>query len=94
MPHVILERHRIAERWLMEHWDPLVANGPAWHDRSPGKEFAYIPEASFPTKENVVDYLVAFAKEISAPVNCEVEVKFVNRNKNRPRLSINTSNSF
>ena len=26
--HVVLERHRIAERWRSERWDSLVANGP------------------------------------------------------------------
>lgn len=35
IPHLILERHRIAERWRSERWDSLVANGPAWHDRFP-----------------------------------------------------------
>lgn len=25
--HVVLERHRIAERWRTERWDTLVANG-------------------------------------------------------------------
>ena len=35
MPHLVLERHRIAERWRSERWDSLVANGPAWHDRFP-----------------------------------------------------------
>ncbi|MGW4736399.1 FAD-dependent monooxygenase, partial [Streptomyces shenzhenensis] len=33
IPHIVLERHRIAERWRSERWDSLVANGPAWHDR-------------------------------------------------------------
>ena len=40
VPHLVLERHRIAERWRSERWDSLVANGPAWHDRFPGLEFA------------------------------------------------------
>ncbi|NIM27581.1 MAG: FAD-dependent oxidoreductase, partial [Gammaproteobacteria bacterium] len=35
VPHLVLERHRIAERWRSERWDSLVANGPAWHDRFP-----------------------------------------------------------
>ena len=35
VPHVVLERDRIAERWRTERWDSLVANGPAWHDRFP-----------------------------------------------------------
>ena len=36
IPHLVLERGRIAERWRSERWDSLVANGPAWHDRFPG----------------------------------------------------------
>ena len=32
VPHLVLERHRIAERWRSERWDSLVANGPAWHE--------------------------------------------------------------
>ena len=33
VPHLVLERDRIAERWRTGRWDSLVANGPAWHDR-------------------------------------------------------------
>ena len=29
VPHLVLERGRIAERWRSERWDSLVANGPA-----------------------------------------------------------------
>ena len=39
IPHLVLERGRIAERWRSERWDSLVANGPAWHDRFPGMEY-------------------------------------------------------
>ena len=37
--HIILEKHRIAERWRTVRWDSLVANGPAWHDRFPSQKF-------------------------------------------------------
>lgn len=36
VPHLVLERNRIAEAWRSGRWDSLVANGPAWHDRFPG----------------------------------------------------------
>ena len=39
VPHLVLERDRIAERWRTERWDSLVDNGPAWHDRFPTQEF-------------------------------------------------------
>ncbi|WP_236407217.1 FAD-dependent monooxygenase, partial [Pseudomonas lactis] len=43
VPHLVLERSRIAERWRTGRWDSLVANGPAWHDRFPGLEFDDVP---------------------------------------------------
>src|SRR5262245_62083263 len=39
VPHLVLERHRVAERWRSARWDSLVMNGPAWHDRFPGLTF-------------------------------------------------------
>ena len=73
IPHLVLERDRIAERWRTGRWDSLVANGPAWHDRFPGLEFAGDPDA-FAPKEQVADYFVAYAKQFDAPIRCGVEV--------------------
>src|SRR5262252_7964116 len=56
MPHLIVERHRIAERWRSERWDSLVANGPAWHDRFPNMTFAGIEPDSFASKDRIVAY--------------------------------------
>lgn len=47
VPHIVLERNRIAERWRSERWDSLVANGPAWHDRFPGLKFDGISPRAF-----------------------------------------------
>lgn len=74
VPHLIVERHRIVERWRSERWDSLVANGPAWHDRFPGKTFSGIDPDSFATKDQIVDYFVAYAEQIAAPIRCGVEV--------------------
>lgn len=75
VPHLIVERHRIAERWRSERWDSLVANGPAWHDRFPGMTFAGVDPDAFATKDQIVDYFEAYAKQIAAPIRCGVEVK-------------------
>ena len=37
IPHLVLEKQGIAQAWRSGRWDSLVANGPAWHDRFPGK---------------------------------------------------------
>ena len=79
VPHLIIERHRIAERWRSERWDSLVANGPAWHDRFPSLEFSDIDPNSFATKNRIVEYFEAIAKQIKAPIRCGVEVKSVER---------------
>lgn len=91
VPHLILERHRIAERWRSERWDSLVANGPAWHDRFPGMEFPDTDPDAFVAKEKVADYFVAYADMISAPIRCGVDVKSVRRNANGPGFHIETS---
>jgi putative flavoprotein involved in K+ transport len=79
MPHLIVERHRIAERWRSERWDSLVANGPAWHDRFPSMAFAGIDPDSFATRDAIVDYLVEYAEKIAAPIRCGVEVRALHR---------------
>ena len=91
VPHLVLERHRIAERWRSERWDSLVANGPAWHDRFPGLEFKTHPDA-FPGKEGVADYFVDYANKIKAPIRTGVEVTEVRRNEGRSGFHVETSN--
>lgn len=91
VPHLVLERHQIAERWRSERWDSLVANGPAWHDRFPGMEFPDADPDAFIPKEKVADYFVAYAKQIAAPVRCGVEVKSVRRLVGQPGFRVETS---
>lgn len=89
--HVVLERHRIAERWRSERWDSLVANGPAWHDRFPGLEFHNVDPDAFATKDQVADYFEAYAEKIAAPIRCGVEVTSVTRREGRPGFRVETS---
>src|SRR5947207_14872667 len=74
LPHLVLERHRIAERWRTERWDSLVANGPAWHDRFPPMTFAGADPASFPHHDEVALYFETFAQQIAEPIRYSVAV--------------------
>jgi len=89
--HIVLERHRIAERWRSERWDSLVANGPAWHDRFPGMTFKDTDPEAFPGKEDVADYFVEYANRIKAPVRTGVEVTKVSRIDGSRRFRVETS---
>ena len=91
VPHVVLERGRIAERWRSARWDSLVTNGPAWHDRFPGLSFDSDPDG-FPSKEEVADYFVSYARQIEAPVRCGVEVRAVRHHVDRLGFRVETSN--
>jgi putative flavoprotein involved in K+ transport len=90
IPHLVLERGRIAERWRSERWDSLVANGPAWHDRFPGLDFSSDSDG-FPDKESVADYFVAYAEKFGAPIRTGVEVKSVKKNAGRAGFEVETS---
>jgi putative flavoprotein involved in K+ transport len=89
--HLILERHRIAERWRSGRWDSLVANGPAWHDRFPTLEFPDVGPDEFASKDQVADYFVAYAEKIAAPVRCGVEVTLARRHAGRPGFRVETT---
>ncbi|MFD0857421.1 flavin-containing monooxygenase [Roseovarius aquimarinus] len=94
IPHMVLERSRIAERWRSERWDSLVANGPAWHDRFPNMAFERTGPNGFPPKEEVADYLAAYARMIGAPITCGVEVEEVRRLEGRKGFAVRTSDGM
>ncbi|HWD33798.1 MAG TPA: NAD(P)/FAD-dependent oxidoreductase [Pseudomonas sp.] len=91
VPHLVLERKRIAEAWRTGRWDSLVANGPAWHDRFPGLEFAGLDPDAFAPKDQVADYFEAYAEKFNAPVRTGVDVTKVQRNVGRPGFTVETS---
>ena len=91
VPHLVLERNRIAEAWRTGRWDSLVANGPAWHDRFPGMEFEGLDPDAFAHKDQVADYFEAYARQFNAPIRTGVEVRKVVRNSNRPGFTVETS---
>ncbi|MCK9508439.1 MAG: NAD(P)-binding domain-containing protein, partial [Pigmentiphaga sp.] len=90
VPHLVLERQRIAEAWRTGRWDSLVTNGPAWHDRFPGMTFDTDPDG-FPAKDQVAAYFEAYAKQFGAPIRTGVTVQSVVRNLGRPGFTVETS---
>jgi putative flavoprotein involved in K+ transport len=91
IPHLVLERQRIAERWRSGRWDSLVANGPAWHDRFPGMAFDAMDPEAFAPKEAVADYFEAYARKINAPMRCGVEVTSVGKKPGQNAFEVETS---
>ena len=91
LPHLILERHRIAERWRSNRWDSLVANGPAWHDRFPGMHFEKVDPDGFARAEQIVAYLEAYARQIAAPIRCGINVTALHQKTDHDGFIADTS---
>ncbi|MEM7685079.1 MAG: NAD(P)/FAD-dependent oxidoreductase, partial [Pseudomonadota bacterium] len=91
VPHLVLEKGRIAEHWRSRRWDSLVANGPAWHDRFPGLEFDDVAPDAFAPKERVATYFEDYATKFSLPIRCGVEVTEVIRTPGKPGFHVTTS---
>ncbi|SFD97494.1 flavin-containing monooxygenase [Roseivivax sediminis] len=91
IPHVVLERNRVAEAWRTQRWDSLVANGPAWHDRFPNLEFDDVAPDTFPPKERMARYFEDYARMIDAPIRTGVVVKRVRKLDGKPGFSVSTS---
>ena len=91
VPHLVVERGRIAERWRTQRWDSLVANGPAWHDRFPGLTFPDIAADAFAAKDSIADYFVRYAEKIAAPIRTGITVTKVQRKIGQPGFRAETS---
>lgn len=91
IPHMVLERNRIAEKWRSGRWDSLVANGPAWHDRFPNLKFAGYGDDDFVSKEHVADYFVQYVEKFNLPVHTGISVQQVVRNDGAPGFTVETS---
>jgi putative flavoprotein involved in K+ transport len=74
LPFVILDAHaRIGDAWR-QRWDSLRLFSPARFDGLPGMPFP-APGHSFPTKDEMADYLEAYAARFELPVRTGVRVE-------------------
>jgi putative flavoprotein involved in K+ transport len=82
LPFVILDGHeRIGDVWR-QRWDSLRLFTPARYNGLPGMPFPG-PAPSFPTKDEVADYLDAYARRFDLPVRTGVSVDRLSKNGNR-----------
>jgi putative flavoprotein involved in K+ transport len=77
--HVILERHRVAERWQSERWDSLAFQSPNWNIRLPGLAFEAIDHDSFASRDEVFGFIARYADFIRAPLRCGVPATSLRR---------------
>jgi putative flavoprotein involved in K+ transport len=81
-PFVILDAsQRIGDSWR-KRWDSLRLFTPARYDGLPGMPFP-VPAYAFPTKDEMADYLEAYATRFELPVRTGVRVDCLSRQGDR-----------
>ena len=79
LSHLVLERHRIAERWRSERWDGLKFQFPNWSVRLPEFSFPHSDPDAFSSTDAIVDFIDAYAAFVAPPIRCGVEATRLRR---------------
>ncbi len=79
LDHLVLERHRIAERWRSERWDGLRFQFPNWSVRLPDFPFPHGDPDAFATSSDILQYINAYAGFVAPPIRCGVAVTALRR---------------
>jgi putative flavoprotein involved in K+ transport len=75
--HVLLERGEVANSWRTERWDSLRLLTPNWQSRLPAFGYRGSDPDGYRTLPEVIDFINAYAKAISAPVRTHTTVTSV-----------------
>lgn len=76
--HVILDqRQRVGDAWRLR-WDSLKLFTPGPYNSLPGMPYPS-SAASYPSKDEMADYLEAYAAELELPVRTGVDVEWIRR---------------
>jgi len=78
-PHLVLERHRIAERWRTERWDGLYFQFPNWSVGLPDFPFPHDDPEGFADKDKILAYIEAYTAFINPPLRTGVTVTGLRR---------------
>lgn len=89
--HGILERGRIAERWLSERWDGLHFQTPNLLVALPDYPLAHDNPDGFASAARIAEFLTGYANFISAPVRQGVAVTRLARDDGTGRYRLETS---
>jgi putative flavoprotein involved in K+ transport len=91
LAHLVIERHRIAERWRSERWDGLRFQFPNWSVQLPDFPLPYTDPDGFATSREISDFIGAYADFIAAPIRCGVAVTALRRRDGGSGLVAETS---
>jgi len=72
--HIIFEKHRMAEAWRSKRWDSFCLVTPNWQCALPGFDYAGDDPKGFMVKEQIIEYIEAYARSFNPPLKEGVSV--------------------
>ncbi len=91
LAHLVLERHRVAERWRTERWDGLRFQFPNWSVSLPEFSFDHTDPDGFAATGEIVAFIEAYAAFVAPPIRCGVAVTRLRRRDGAPGFVAETS---
>lgn len=89
--HIVFEKHRMGESWRSKRWDSFCLVTPNWQCQLPGYGYQGDDPEGFLQKNEIVDYIEAYARSFNPPVHEGVEVKQIKKNPISDEFEVNTS---
>ncbi len=91
LEHVILERGRVAERWISERWDSFHFQFPNSTIELPGYKYPTQDPDGFVPGREIVRFIQEYADFIKAPVRSSVDVTALESLSNSSRYLLRTN---
>lgn len=66
--HLVIEKHRVGHAWRTERWDSFCLVTPNWQCRLPGFPYAGTDTQGFMLREDIVNYVEAYARSFAPPL--------------------------
>ncbi|MGX2039646.1 MSMEG_0569 family flavin-dependent oxidoreductase [Methylocaldum sp. MU1018] len=88
--HIVFEKNRVGHSWRTERWDSFCLVTPNWQCRLPDFPYSGDDPQGFMLKDEIVEYVEAFARKVDAPLREGVAVTRVRRGR-QGRLEVTTS---
>jgi putative flavoprotein involved in K+ transport len=91
LEHVVLERGRVAERWISERWDSFHFQFPNWTVELAGYKYQTEDPDGFVPGREIVRFIQEYADFIKAPVRSGVDVTALESSSNSTRYLLRTN---
>jgi putative flavoprotein involved in K+ transport len=89
--HIVFEKNQVGHAWRSKRWDSFCLVTPNWQCRLPGYPYPGNDPNGFMQKDEIVQYVEAYADSFAPPLKEGVEVSSVRKNSAENVFELTTS---